>query len=81
MKATKFTEELRNMNAEELSTIAHKRLCTLASEETREVVRIICDKVIEVNPEFKELLVPNCVYRGGRCDEFDCCGLNETLNS
>lgn len=64
------------VNAEELITIAHKRLCSQSSKETRELIQMICDKVIEVNPEFKELLVPNCVYRGGLCDEFNCCGLN-----
>ena len=64
------------MNAEELITIAHKRLCRQASKETREVVQEMCNKVIEVNPEFKDLLVPNCIYRGGICDEFNCCGYN-----
>lgn len=67
------------MNAEELMTIAHKRLCNLASPETREVVRGICDLVIEECPEFRDVLVPNCVYRGGRCDEFACCGYNKTI--
>lgn len=66
------------MNAEELITIAHKRLCSQASAETRELVRMICDEVIKVNPEFKELLVPLCAYRGGICEEFNCCGLNDT---
>lgn len=65
------------MNAEELITIAHKRLCTQASKETRDIIRMICDKVVEVNPEFKDLLVPLCAYRGGLCEEFNCCGLNE----
>lgn len=65
------------MNAEELITIAHKRLCTQASKETRELVQMICDEVCKVNPEFTGLLVPNCAYRGGLCDEFSCCGLNE----
>ena len=64
------------MNAEELITIAHKRLCSMASKETREVVQMICDEVIKTNPEFKELLVPLCAYRGGLCDEFNCCGKN-----
>lgn len=64
------------MNAEELITIAHKRLCTQASPETREVVKQICEKVIEVNPEFTDLLVPLCAYRGGICEEFHCCGMN-----
>lgn len=61
------------MNAEELITIAHKRLCKQTSEETRQLVEEICRQVIEVNPEFKGLLVPNCVYRGGLCDEFNSC--------
>ena len=69
------------MNAEELMTISHKRLCRQASKETREVVQAICDAVIEVNPEFKDLLVPNCVYRGGLCTEFNCCGYNRTLDN
>jgi len=64
------------MNAEELITIAHKRLCVKASRETQELIQEICNKVIAVNPEFKDLLVPNCVYRGGLCDEFGCCGRN-----
>lgn len=68
------------MNAEELITIAHKRLCRQASPETRQLVQMICDKVIEVNPEFKDLLVPNCVYRGGLCDEFHCCGYNKSIS-
>lgn len=65
------------MNAEELITISHKRLCTMASKETREVVQMICKLVEETNPEFKGLLVPNCEYRGGICDEFNCCGYNK----
>lgn len=68
------------MNAEELITIAHKRLCRQASPETREVVQAICDEVIKVNPEFKDLLVPMCFYRGGVCTEFYPCGLNKTYN-
>lgn len=66
------------MNAEELITIAHKRLCHQASQETREVVQAICDAVIETNPEFKELLVPLCYYRNGKCTEFYPCGYNKT---
>lgn len=62
------------MNAEELMVIANKRLCNQASEETREVVKAICDEVVKVNPEFEGLFVPMCVYRGGVCDEFNSCG-------
>ena len=69
------------MNAEELITISHKRLCYQASPETREIVKAICDEVIKTNPEFKELLVPNCYYRGGVCTEFNPCGYNSTYRS
>lgn len=65
------------MNAEELITIAHKRLCRQAAKETREIIEKICSEVIKTNPEFRELLVPNCIYRGGICDEFRCCGFNQ----
>ena len=62
------------MNAEELITIAHKRLCAQASLETRIVVRKICDLVLEKCPEFDGLLVPLCEYRNGKCTEMFPCG-------
>lgn len=62
------------VNAEELMTIAHKRLCTQASKETRELVQMMCDEVLKVCPEFEGLLVPLCEYRGGVCTEFYPCG-------
>jgi thymidylate synthase ThyX len=65
-----------SVNGEELITIANKRLCNLASKETREVVRMICDKVIEVCPEFKDELVPMCVRNGGVCYEMFSCRQN-----
>lgn len=67
------------MNAQELMTIAHKRLCNQASPETRAVVAEICRQVEILNPEFKGLLVPNCVYRGGKCTEFYPCGAAEKM--
>lgn len=66
------------INAEELMVVANKRLCFQASPETREVVQAICDEVVKVNPEFEEFLVPMCYWKNGKCDEFNCCGLNET---
>ena len=65
-----------SMNAEALITIANKRLCNLASPETREVVRTMCQKVIEVCPEFKDELVPMCVRNGGVCHEIFSCRQN-----
>ena len=62
------------MNAEELITIANKRLCNLASKETRELVKMIFKEVIRVCPEFKDELVPMCVRNGGICYEMFPCG-------
>lgn len=64
-----------SVNGEELITIANKRLCRLATEETRELVKMICEEVIKVCPEFEKELVPMCVRNGGRCYEmFPCIG-------
>ena len=65
---------IMNMNAQALINICHKRLCKQASKETREVIQAIVDEVLKTNPEFNEVLVPNCVYRGGKCTEFFSCG-------
>lgn len=63
------------MNAEELITICHKRLCTKASKETREVIEFMAREVIKTNQEFKTVLVPMCYYRNGLCTEFEPCGM------
>ena len=39
-----------------------------------EIVR----RVTEVAPEFADVLVPMCYYRGGVCTEFYPCGYNKT---
>lgn len=61
-----------DMNAEELMTIANKRLCKLTAEETREVVHRMCFLVLSEFPEFKGLLDPYCAY-WGRCQEMYPC--------
>lgn len=61
-------------NAEELMIIANKRLCSKASEQTRQVVQMMCNEVLRYFPEFDGLLVPNCVYHGGVCHEINGCG-------
>jgi len=61
-------------NAEELLTIANKRLCNKASEKTRMVVKMMCNEVIKKFPEFEGLLVPMCDYHGGVCHEINGCG-------
>lgn len=61
-----------DVNAEELMTIANKRLCGKAHRKTREVVMDMCRAVIDVNPEFAPFLVPFCMEYG--CHEFASCG-------
>lgn len=67
------------INAQELMYMARRRLCTQADPETRKVMKEICHQIIKVCPEFEGLLEPMCVYRGGRCDEFNCCGYNQSV--
>lgn len=72
-----IVSHIMSINAQELVFMAHKRLCNQASEETKKVMQEICDKVVEVNPEFKEYLVPLCEYRNGLCTEFYPCYLKD----
>ena len=74
-----LVSHIMSINAQELVFMAHKRLCGQASPETRQVMQMICDEVIKVCPEFKDFLVPLCVYRGGICTEFHPCGYNKTI--
>ena len=64
-----------SFNAEELMTICHKRLCMLASKETREWVQEVVRVITRECPEWQgtDLLVPLCTYRGGLCSEFMPC--------
>lgn len=63
-----------SLNAESLMNLANKRLCAQASEETRQVVQMMCMLVQQQCPEFEGLLVPMCEYHGGKCHEIFPCG-------
>lgn len=81
--ATKFdryapTDLACIINAEALINMAHKRLCSKASKETREVVEILRDKVAEVDRALARMMVRPCVAHGGICREPKCCGYNQT---
>lgn len=66
------------INAQELMFMARRRLCMQADPYTRAVMNEICNQIIALCPEFIDTLEPMCFYRGGRCTEFNCCGLNTT---
>ena len=63
-----------DMGAEELMTIANKRLCQQTAMETKRVVQLMCLEVLEKCPEFEGFLVPMCQYHGGVCHEMKPCG-------
>ena len=64
-----LVSHIMSVNAQELMFMARKRLCTQASPETRQVMQEIVNKVLETNPEFEDVLVPLCAYRGSLCTQ------------
>lgn len=71
-----IVSHIMSVNAQELIQMAHKRLCKQASKETRQVMQMIVDEVVKVAPYMKDVLVPLCVYRNGKCTEmFSCKGV------
>ena len=55
-----------------------KRLCRQASAETREYAEDFKKALHEVEPEWSDVLVPNCIYRCG-CPEPMSCGWYEKM--
>lgn len=66
------------MNAEELLTIAEKRLCRMAARQTRAVVRMMCCLVVDKCPEFEGLLAAPCNLTG-MCNEMQPCKRGQDL--
>lgn len=66
-----------DVNAEELMVIANKRLCMKASEETRKVVKEMCQQVQICSPELTPFLVPMCMYHNNICHEMKPCKRKE----
>ena len=67
-----FVNYILYINAQELMFMARRRLCNQASFETQLVMLNIVNEVLKTNPEFKNVLVPMCVYQG-KCPEFKSC--------
>ena len=72
-----FVTHIMDINAAELIHMANMRLCAQASFETQLAMKMICDAVIETNPEFAAFLVSKCIARHG-CNEFKPCGYYES---
>ena len=65
-------------NCQHLIDTMRKRLCYQASPETRAYAEELKRAIKEVQPELADVLVPNCVYRGG-CPEINECGFYRRL--
>ena len=65
-------------NAQQLIDTARKRLCMLASRETRKYMEDLKTSIHATEPEMSDVLVPNCIYRGG-CPEPNGCGWYDTI--
>ena len=68
-----LVSHIMSINAQELIQMSHKRLCKQASLETRQVMKMIVDAVVSKCPYMKDVLVPLCVYRNGKCTEMFPC--------
>lgn len=60
-------------NTQQLIDTHRKRLCFMASPETREYAEDLKIEIRPYEPEISDSLVPNCIYRCG-CPEMNGCG-------
>lgn len=66
------------VSAAEILFISRRRLCHMASKETRQVWQAVIEELRKIEPELASACVPECVYRGGWCPEFRPCGACKT---
>lgn len=60
-------------NVQHLIDTWRKRLCFMASKETRGYAEDLKETLHDVEPHISDVLVPNCIYRCG-CPEANSCG-------
>lgn len=60
-------------NTQHLIDTMRKRLCFMASPETRKYAEDLKRELYAEQPEISDVLVPNCIYRCG-CPEMNGCG-------
>lgn len=66
------------LNAQAFINVSRKRLCYMASKETREIWEEVIEKLSLVDKQLSKNCVKNCVYRGGICPEGKAsCGYNK----
>lgn len=65
-------------NIQHLIDTGRKRMCYLASPETRNYMEDLKATLKTVEPEIADVLVPNCIYRCG-CPEPNGCGWHAAM--
>lgn len=65
-------------NVQSLINISRKRICKNASLETQNAWKLVVEEVEKIDPIIASVLVPDCCYRGGVCQEFRSCEWNKT---
>lgn len=65
-------EFIGDANAQHLIDTMRKRLCFMASSETREYAQDLKETLRQVEPELSDVLVPNCIYRCGCPENGEC---------
>lgn len=73
------TNHSMDPNASTIIFISRKRLCNLASKETREEWTKVLQELEKIDPELTSVCVPECVYRGF-CPEIETCKYEKTSN-
>lgn len=61
-----------------LMDMSEKRLCGTASEETRELMQLIANEFIIIEPLLGYRLQPSCVVKGYCPEQFKPCGYNQS---
>ena len=72
-----FVQHEIEVNAQAMINISRKRLCNMASPETREAWKAFIKTVEIWEPVLYSICVPDCIYRG-YCYEYRSCGYSET---
>lgn len=68
---------MMSCNAQSIINISEKRLCNMASKETREAWKSAVNAIKDIDTELASFCVPQCV-RLGYCPEINGCGFSKT---
>lgn len=63
-------------NAKHLIDIARKRACLKSHIETIKIMSKILIEVSIIDAELSKRMLPDCLYRGGKCYELKSCGFS-----